>query len=95
MTEEQRKAKVAELAARAKDLKKRMSDQAARKKFRRQLQESDPKAASTVAQFNVRKRAGESAADIAASYSPEQKAAMRRSFDAADAFSRKLIDKKK
>ena len=95
MTEKERKAKAAELAARAKDLQRRMSEQAVRKEFKRQLQASDPKAASAMAQFNVRKRAGESAADIAASYSPQQKAAMRRSIQAADAFSRKLIDKKK
>jgi hypothetical protein len=95
MTEKERKAKAAELAARAKDLQRRMSEQAVRKEFRRQLQESDPKAFTAYTKFNVRKRRGESAADIAASYSPEQKAAMRRSIEAADAFSRKLIDKKK
>ena len=93
MTEEERKAKAAELAARAKDLQRRMSEQAVRLQFKRQLQQDDPKAASAMAQFNVRKRAGESAADIAASYSPEQKAAMRRSIDAAEAFKRTLIDK--
>jgi formylmethanofuran dehydrogenase subunit E len=95
MTEKERKAKAAELAARAKDLQRRMSEQAVRVQFKKQIQESDPKAASAMAQFNVRKRAGESAADIAASYSPQQKAAMRRSIEAADAFSRKLIDKNK
>ena len=95
MNAKERKAKAAELAARAKDLQRRMSEQAVRKAFKRQLQTSDPKAASAMAEFNARKRRGESPADIAASYSPERKAAMRRSIEAAEAFSRKLIDKKK
>jgi hypothetical protein len=53
MTEKERKAKAAELAARAKDLQRRMSEQAVRVQFKKQIQESDPKAASAMAQFNV------------------------------------------
>jgi formylmethanofuran dehydrogenase subunit E len=52
MTEKERKAKAAELAARAKDLQRRMSEQAVRVQFKKQIQESDPKAASAMAQFN-------------------------------------------
>ena len=95
MTEKERKKRIADFKKRVLDLEKRMSGQAVKKEFKRQLQASDPKAASAMAEFNARKRRGESAADIAASYSPERKAAMRRSIEAAQAFSRKLIDKKK
>ena len=95
MTEEEKKKQIADYKKRVQDYTRNVLNQKAKGQFRKQLEETDPKAFAAYTQFNVRKRGGESAADIAASYSPEQKAAMRRSIEAADAFSRKLIDQKK
>ena len=95
MTEKERKKQIADYKKRVQDLTKSVADQKARKAFSAHLAETDPKAFSAYAKFSSRKRRGESAADIAASYSTEQKAAMRRSIEAAEAFSRKLIDPKK
>ena len=92
MTEEERKKKVADYKKRVQEQTKKMLAHQSKMKFKENLLRNDPKAASAASEYNVRKRSGESPADIAASYSPEKKADMRRYIDAASAFRRKLID---
>ena len=92
MTEQERKRKAAELAARAKDLQRRMSEQAVTTQFRKQLEKDDPKAFSALAKYNVLSyRKGLSPEQIKDQFTPKERKAFVRSIDARKEFSRKLI----
>ena len=93
MTEQEKKRKAAELAAKIKAALEKRSQIKQEGEFRKQLEEDDPKAFTAMSTFNVlSNRRGLSPEEIKGKFTPAQRKDFVRSIDARQAFGRTLID---